>query len=429
MYDYFTVKIIAIDAALLACAAMLSVLIIAYSTLKERSARKRNAALLAIKQNVYDMVLSGAKPSAGTCQPFTENVTSRQFIDVATNRNRSAVFFNESEREALKSCLKTPEKTSGLIRILSTKANKWKKIEAALSLGYLGFNGAVPAIKEMLSSKDDDIKYFAILALGQINTEDSASALLEALRTRDFARQKIVSVLEQFPPDANAGATVLLKDRDPAVRFWGVRLLTKSNPRKHLKDAASMITDRSEKVRSAACEFLGAAGGTAARDALLQSLRDPVWSVRASAVKSLVKISGAAAVPAIMPLLKDNSLTVVEAVRDALMAHIEAAIPHIYGIIGSGNTLAAKVIAEAITNSGYLKKIVNDCLSNDSDISADAMRIFEAVIKSGSHFGVETALAGMDDSRRSRALDIIKKTNPILAEHIEKIFEGTIQEL
>jgi hypothetical protein len=71
---------------------------------------RRKKALLNIKKDVYELTLSGQVISGKVCMPFVTELTPQQFLDVTTNRNREAIFFNESEQKVFKSCFMTSEK-------------------------------------------------------------------------------------------------------------------------------------------------------------------------------------------------------------------------------------------------------------------------------------------------------------------------------
>lgn len=347
MHNYFTDQIISFDILLALSIVILSVTIIAYALLCEHLARRRNKRLINIKKSVYEMALSGTKLSANTCAPFTEGATPQQFLDIETNRN--SVFFNKNEQEIFRACFTDPGKIAKIEKAARSARNKWRRIEATLILSYLDDGNAPSIFEKALLSGDDDIRYFSMLALGQMKNQRSAGILVNLIKDDNFSRRKIVSILEGFPPDITSECAMPLLNNDKAdVRFWTLKLLSRLKPGKHLPEISRLSVDASERVRSAACECLGNSGISGASEILSRSLKDNSWLVRSAAVKAISELLGDDCVPEIIGLLGDNSLSVLSAVREALVIHIRAAMPYIEKIYAGGDRMAKIVCVEAV---------------------------------------------------------------------------------
>jgi len=351
MNNYFINQIVAIDIFLVSTIAVLSFIVIVYVLLIESSARKRNKGLINIKKNVYEMVLSGAKLSANTCAPFAEASTPQQFLDIAMNRD--SVFFNEREQEAFKTCFKASDNMKRIEDAALKARNKWRRIEAILSLSYLDSKNAPNILNRSLSSKDADIRYFSVMALGQMKNSQSSRILVDMIKNGGFSRRKLVSILESFPPDTTSEHAIpLLKNTDTDVRFWTLKLLSQLGPGKHLNEITDLTKDPSEEIRSAACECLGNYGNKAASNTLTDALQDESWLVRSAGVKALSELLGDGCISKIMGLLGDNSLSVLSAVKDALVAHIDAAMPYIEKVYSDGDRMAKMICVEAVEEAG-----------------------------------------------------------------------------
>lgn len=351
MNNYFANQIVVVDTFLVIAVAILSITIIAYSLSREFFAQRRNKALANIKSNTYAFILSGTKPSANTCAPLAGNPTSKQFLDMAMNRD--GIFFNKDEQDVLKSCFASPEKISNIEKMAEKAHNKWRRIEAMLCLSYLDDKKAPAIFEKALLSKDADIRYFAVLALGQIKNERSSRILINLIKKNDFSRRKIVSILETFPADITVDYTApLLKNHNPDVRFWALRLLSRLGPGKYVHDISALAKDPSGEVRSAVCECLGNFGDKTASDILFDALKDENWLVRSSAVKAASELLGDKSIPKVLELLGDSSLSVLSAVREALAAHIDTAMPYIKKISAGDDRMAKIVCTEAIEEAG-----------------------------------------------------------------------------
>ena len=349
-HNYHTDLVIKIDFVLLLASILLTIIIILYSAAREYRDRRRRRGLLNIKKNVYEMALSGRED---LCIPAASGASAQQFLDVATNRLREVVFFNSEEQEIFKHCFITPERIAEFERIAKVSGNKWRRIEAILALGYTHAESAVDSLEETLHSKDDDMSYFSVIALGQIRTAKSAKALLEVAKMSSFARYKIAAVLEGFPAQTAEEIIALKTDADPALRVWALNLLSKFRPARFRGEIEDMTGDASADVRAAACYCLGELGGHESKKALLKCLSDDFWLVRANAVMALSKVMGADCLPEIVNLINDGSLSVIESVKNVMALHIEKSLPYVEKIFRGEDGLAKKVATEALEQAGY----------------------------------------------------------------------------
>jgi len=350
MYNYFVKQVLIIDIFLAGAVAGLAVIIILYILAKNNYAKKRNNKLSGIKKNVYALSLSGAKFSADTCVPLTIDTTSRQFLDITMNRD--GIFFNENEQDILKSCFNDPAKIKRIERTALKAHNKWKKIEAILILSYLNDKNASHIFERSSYSIDEDVRYFSIVALGRMKNERSARILIDLIKKSSFSRRKIVSMLENFPPDiVSIHIMPLLQNKNPEVRFWALKLLSRLDPGKYLSEISKLAKDPSDEVRSAVCECIGNSGMKTGFEKLSESLKDKSWLVRSSAVKAVSELLGDDCIPKIMDLLGDNSLSVLAAVKEVLVVHIDAAMPYIEKIYAGNDRMAKMICVEAVEES------------------------------------------------------------------------------
>ena len=172
---------------------------------------------------------------------------------------------------------------------------RWK---AAWALGQIGpeARAAVPALIAFV--RDPDIGWHAIDALGAIGP--AAGSATPVLRTAlghpsSNVRWRAALALAGIGPEASAAAPELVAVlRDPVdnVRLAAVHALTRVAPDDD--DAVPSLADAlrrdgDSRVRAAAAIALGrkAPGGAAARDALVEAIRDADPLVRGSAVRAL----------------------------------------------------------------------------------------------------------------------------------------------
>ncbi|MDD5437269.1 MAG: HEAT repeat domain-containing protein, partial [Candidatus Omnitrophica bacterium] len=304
--------------------------------------------LLEIKHSLYTLFQSGLQDK--TCLGTISKATVQQFLDIKGNRRLDAVFFNQSEQELFKECfihsdtLKRAEETAGSSR------NRWHRIEAILALGYAGKEGAVRIIREALNDKDPDIAYFSAIALGQLKTEASADALLDALRKTPALRRKIASILEAFPFITDK-VMAMAEEKDPVIRFWAIKLISKLKPGRYRGKIEAFAEDPSDDVRAAACECLGVIGDEGSEPVLVKHLKDDAWFVRMYAVRALSKTLGERSIPIILKCMHDGSLYVLGSIKTAIKDNILTALPYFKNVLDGGDSFARSMFLEAIESS------------------------------------------------------------------------------
>lgn len=426
MYDSYINLFWKIDRILLVGLTLLGTGIVFYALLTLYSANRRNRALANIKKNIHNLAVTGQKPSDAAC-PMVNTETAQQFLDV--EMNRQAVLFNEAEQKFIKECLARSNKISHLKKIAKRSKDKWRRIEALLSLGYAEDDSSLEIFKNSLFDKDKDISYFSMIALSMIRDVLSAKILLDFLK-RDISNSyKIVSILESFPASIVDEVIKMAGDPNPRVRYWAIKLISKFKPERYIKRIEDLTSDESSDVRAAACECLGKIGERGAKDAILKGLKDNTWFVRMHAVRALSSVLGDECIPEVIGLIEDNSLFVKESVKMAMIDHIETALPYIEKILKGEDEIAKKESIEALESSGYIIKLLKGVLSKENKERSHAINLLKEMIKGSAHFGLETALGDFEQDSRVKVLEAIKDIDKAFAEHIEKRLNQQLNEL
>jgi len=401
------------DLTLVSVALLLSFSVLLYAVIKECRNIRRNAALLKIKKNIHG--LAGVKtPPAypGITINNTEN-----FLDITMNRD--TVLFSDEERTYIKKCFADAGNLDHIRRIAKTAHNKWRRIEAILSLGYAQDTSSLSILEGALFSKDDDVSYFAMVSLAGIKNRDSASILLAFLKMGGSSPHVILSILEKFGSDIDEDITLLASSEDPKTRQWAAKLIAARNMFYAASDVKKLLSDPSAEVRSAACDCIGRLKDTTAKNELKERLGDNAWFIRMNAVRALSRTFGKDAIPDIVPLIFDPTLFVKESVKSAITKDIEAAIPYIGRILEEGDPLTKQEVIEALEASGYLKKILDDIAYKSGKDHAAASELLEKMLKASVRFGVGSAAERYNPEGRAKILVAIQKINPDLAGKIE----------
>ena len=362
MGNYFTDIVFKVDAVLLFLAAFLIADIFFYEISRIYFDNRRIRKLQAIKKNVYRVVLTEKELSKKDVLSI-KSCSLPIFLDVATNRVKEGVFFNEAEQQVFKKICISEASVKKALSIADRSFDKWRRIEAMLFLGYAGVNEACQILKKSLLSKDEDVSYFALLALGQVKNMDSAKALLEFLRRKPGFRYKTASLLGQFPKDIAPEVIKLAGDKDYSVRFWAPQIISGLNDQSCIDKISGLLKDKYPEVRASACQCLGAIGDKSCVSDLKKCLNDESWFVKEAAMDALEKILGEDCIPLIIGLIKDNSWVVIDRLKKILAKNITGALAYIQNFLTGDDELTKKISIEIIQISGCIKELYEGLLA------------------------------------------------------------------
>ncbi len=177
--------------------------------------------------------------------------------------------------------------TDWLVRLLEHE-NADVRRRVAEVLGIVGDQRAVPILRIALYDRNDSVQHAAAFAVIQLAY---GTLTVETLRAA-------------------------LYDQDSHVRYLAVRSLEFLNADEPLFEAAR---NDYPLVRQIAIYYMGRVQSTAGFELLIDALQDPDDGVCLGAIWSLGQVGDTRAVPALEPLVYDQSEKVARAAHDALL--------------------------------------------------------------------------------------------------------------
>ncbi|HJR96068.1 MAG TPA: HEAT repeat domain-containing protein [Gaiellaceae bacterium] len=253
-----------------------------------------------------------------------------------------------------------------------TDWGRWRRITALHQLERAHHPTVPGLVRTVLEDSDPRIATAAIKTLGDIGDDWAIGILIDALRFGHGPRSRIASELEELAPAPGQRLVPLLRDWNPAVRFWGATLL---GPYPDLAEGLliGLTWDPDPNVRAAAVETLGTRSGTAVGSALAARLDDSEWFVRVHAARAAGHVLGAEVAPSIARLLADQRWWVRTASKDALRGMGADAVPSLLSILAHDDPFARNGAAEVLQDVGFV-----DFLALDKPSSPLLERIYAA---------------------------------------------------
>jgi HEAT repeat protein len=234
-----------------------------------------------------------------------------------------------------------------------TEWGEWRRISALNRLAQIRHPATSHVLYHALWGSDPKAAAAAIRCLGALGDLWAIELLVAALRGGRVSRSRVAAQLERLFPEPGFLLLPLLRDPDPAVRFWGATLI---GPYEALGevDLLSLTRDDDPNVRAAAVEALGSRHGEAAAAATVALLDDTVWFVRVHAARAAGHVAGASAAPQIAKLLADERWWVRTAAKDALRGLGGEAIPALTSMLSSEDRFARNGAAEVLQDVGLV---------------------------------------------------------------------------
>ena len=218
-----------------------------------------------------------------------------------------------------------PRVVEGLVDALESPAAGERRLAADL-LGRLGGRAAVDPLVAMLADPDDEVRRAAISALATLD----GSRLIPAVDRLELdpapsVRAALGAALDSLGDHGRARAILdgLLAGSSAADRIAGLDLAARLASGDEDERVTAALADRDPLVRAAAVRAVGSTGDDLAVPALLPLLDDETRVVRRAAAEALAPVRAAA--PALLDVLASGSDRARSAALIALTSHPDEA--------------------------------------------------------------------------------------------------------
>lgn len=330
-------------------------------------------------------------------------VVLRDYIKDSDNQTRSH----------LRELYRFFEFTDNYIRELTSI--RWRdRAEAAFVLGLIGDPKAVPHLIARMQDQDEDetnVKMACAQALGMIRDPKAIPSLIQALEdVNQWSSVKVAEMLVHFGERALPELLKALQnDSNTNQRIWAAQILGAIENTAAVPMLIQRLRDRDANVRIATVEALGRMKSPLAVHSIIDLLlRDPVAEVRSQAATALGNIADEAALTPLINALNDpeywTRVRAVEALERLGADHT----PHLTKLLMfDPRQEVRRRAAQALERLGVLEGKVQELVSPDPDIVADAKQMLLAVARQGQIQRIQGFLSDGNFIVRSRITEIL----------------------
>ncbi|MCP4348579.1 MAG: HEAT repeat domain-containing protein, partial [Desulfobacterales bacterium] len=267
------------------------------------------------------------KIMARTAEPLISNMKAWQAEKLKRNIG-SRIWFKRKVATVLLGYMGGQDAVQPLTEALKDKDESVRR-SAAKALGYIGNPEAVQPLIEALKDKDAFVRREAVISLGSIGSPSAFQQLILTLNDeyRDIRLSVVQALGKTGCSDAVKPLANILKNdiTDDDMRTFAVEALGNIDDQEALQSLIEALKDINPSVRGKAAEALGKTGDSIAVQPLIEALKDTNSSVRRKAAEALGKTGDSIAVQPLIENYKttDFSRVFVEAIGKIIYSDAE----------------------------------------------------------------------------------------------------------
>lgn len=280
---------------------------------------------------------------------------------------------------------------SGLVRRFFWRLgsrNRWRKAQAAESLGYFGGPEAVGPVAGLLTYEDETVRAVAARALARIGTPEAAASLARTLNDpSELTRLRMAENLERLGAVATVPLVETLKTGNPRARLLAARVLGNLRAAEAAPILREVLASMDEEVpmdlAAQAVLALGRMGDPDDVPAILAASESDHWPVRAQAANALEAIGDTSAIPALRRLTIDPEWWVRLNASRALSNMGPAGERALVEVLEGGDRFARDRAASSLESRGITRRAAAS-LARPDEKGAYARRLIRAMTRAGS---------------------------------------------
>jgi HEAT repeat protein len=322
----------------------------------------------------------------GDAAPILLRPKGRDMDLLATKMVEYLALLSGEQRERLVGLAEEAGLVGDFFRRLRSR-NRWRKAQAAESLGYFGGPAAVPPIADLLAYEDETVRAVAARALARIGTPEAATALARTLNDpSELTRLRMAENLERLGAVAAGPLVETLRTGNPRARVLAARVLGNLRAAEARPALRGALLGPDEEVpmdlKAQATLALGRIGDPDDIPALLEAAGSGDWPVRAQAANALEAIGETSTIPVLQRLTVDPEWWVRLNASRALANMGPAGERALVHVLEGEDRYARDRAASSLEARGIARRAA-ESLAEPGERGENARRIVRAMARAG----------------------------------------------
>ncbi len=210
--------------------------------------------------------------------------------------------------------------------------DKERRFWAIKILGQMHEESAHGEIRKFMSDPDSEIRMAAVQSLGSFQNPDSIPLLIERFIDPSWVvRREACRAVMRFGPQAVQPLLQALNSGEEDVRYWALRAIGDIRPAGIFQQLVKLLKDRSWNIRKTTAEILGTFGENALIE-LTNLATEADYEVRYWVLQALGRIGSNISLPLLFRALEDPSEAIRNAAQKALANYGPAILDDLFAL-------------------------------------------------------------------------------------------------
>lgn len=291
--------------------------------------------------------------------------------------------------------------------------NRWRKAQAAESLGYFGGSEAAGPVAGLLTYDDETVRAVAARALARIGTSEAARSLAETLNdSSELTRLRMAENLERLGAVATVPLVETLKTGNLRARVLAARVLGNLRIAEAAPALREVLAPTDEEVQTdleaQVVLALGRIGDPDDVPLILAASESGHWPVRAQAANALEAIGDTSAIGTLKRLTVDPEWWVRLNASRALSNMGPAGERALVEVLEGEDQFARDRAATSLEARGITRRAASS-LAESGERGENARRLIRAMARAGSvRYLTRLAKTMPDDDDRRLLVEILE---------------------
>ena len=319
--------------------------------------KKSSKQLLPYVDELIKNIVDGKKVSEVTIENLKKSMENKVKREIIVEH--IMYYFEIFKGDFMDDLIDICEKTGIVDYEIKNLKNKniYKKALACKRLGDIRSRKSITPLLAEVNIMDNDVKYNVLLALAKIGDEEAFIGAFERINTAVLLSERsLIEIVDSFEGNKRHIYEHMINSKNDFIASVFIKSAGNFKDIFLSEEISKFLLDKDKEKRISAIKALGNMVDIRYLEKIIELLEDPEWEVRAIAAKSLGRFEDDRILIPLAKALSDKQWHVRYNAASSILSAPEG-LDIVYYVFEGEDRFAKDIIASAIENSGYLRKI------------------------------------------------------------------------